>query len=437
MAYYTFYGGLLLEDQKKQTREKEILQVFPGKELVYPLRQHQGQPAIPVVSAGEYIRIGQLLAKPGEGISAPVHASVSGIVKGIEECLTADGIQKCILVENDELYKEIEFRDYVDTEELSLEEIIESIEQAGVVGMGGAGYPTAEKIKIAHPEQIKYIIANCTECEPYLTSGYRAIVEHPEWIVEGLRILLKLFPKAKGIFAIEDDKQEAITALQMVAADTRNMKTIPVRSKYPQGAERMLIYACTGRKFHAGQVPADIGCLVINSDTLYAICNGVCFGRPLTKRLITYAGDCVKESQNLEVFLGTSFADVVKAMGGFQKDPKAVICGGLMTGTLLKDLRVPITKTSSALLSFEKYPAGLEKASDCINCGRCVEVCNEQLIPAKLAGFASKAKKEKFQAYGGMECCECGSCSYICPAKRPLTEIIKNMKHQIQNEEKR
>ncbi len=432
MAYYTFYGGILLDQHKSKTKDVPMKEVLPGKELVFPLCQHQGSPAVPVIGPGDYVLAGQMIAEPGEGLSAPVHSSVSGVVKAIEERLTANGKEEtCIIIENDERYKTVEYDDFVEARDLPEEEILRRIRQAGVVGMGGAGYPTAEKLFVEHPEKIQYVIANCTECEPYLTAGYRGISDSPEWIVEGLRIVLQLFPKAKGIFAIEDDKQEAITGLQKVAADTKNMRIVPVKSKYPQGAERMLIYACTGRKFSAKQIPADIGCIVLNSDTIHAICNAVTFGKPLVKRLITVAGDCIENPMNMQVYVGTSFGELVKHTGEFVKEPRAVICGGTMTGKLLKRMDVPVTKISSALLCFSEYPAGMHRASDCINCGRCVEVCNEQLLPALLVRMAIKGEKERFTEYGGMECCECGSCSYICPSKRPLTEIIKNFKTQI------
>ncbi|MGN0334172.1 MAG: electron transport complex subunit RsxC [Lachnospiraceae bacterium] len=432
MSYFTFYGGIFLQEHKKETKDSNIIEVLPGKELVFPLSQHQGTPAEPVVVPGDRVYGGQLIAEAGRGISAPVHSSVSGVVKAIEERLTVKGaMETCIVIENDERYKTVDYGDFVEADDLTNEEIIRKIREAGVVGMGGAGYPTAEKLMVKEPEKIRYVIANCAECEPYLTSGYRGIVESPEWIVEGLRIVLKLFPKAKGMFAIEDHKQEAITGLQMVAADTRNMKIVPVKSKYPQGAERMLIYACTGRKLNSGQIPEDIGCIVLNSDTIHAICNAVTFGKPLVKRLITVAGDCIEKPMNLQVYMGSSFQDLVKATGELVKDPKAVICGGPMTGKLLKQMDVPVEKTSSALLCFSEYPAGYSKPEECIHCGRCVEVCNEQLLPSMLVRMAAGGKKDKFLEYGGMECCECGSCSYICPSKRPLTEIIKNMKHQI------
>ena len=428
MAHFTFRGGVELREHKERTKDTPIREVLPGKMLVFPLRHHENAVVIP----GEYVLAGQLLARSDDESMSRIHSSVSGIVKSIEERMTLSGeVVPSIIIENDENYKEMDFGDFVEADDLENRQILARIMSAGVVDTASHGEPVCKKLDVKEPNKIRHIIVNCAECEPYLTSKYRCAVERPEWIVEGLRILMKMFPNAKGILAIESEAQEAITSLQKILADSRNMKIVPMKNKYPQDTERMLIYSCTGKMINSAKTAEDARCIVLSSDTVYAICNAVTFGKPMYKRLMTVSGDCVKKPKNMEVSVGTLLSELISYTGEYLETPDKLICGGPMTGTLMKNLEIPVTKEMTAVLCLkDDYKRPLHTPM-CIGCGSCVDVCNEQLLPTKLADFALDGKTEKFVEFGGMECCECGSCSYICPSRRSLTQIIRMMKNQI------
>lgn len=431
MAHFTFRGGITLREQKERTKDLPIREVLPGKTLVFPLRHRENALVIP----GEYVLAGQLLARSDDESMSRIHSSVSGIVKSIENRMTISGESvPSIVIENDEKYKEIDFGDFVEADDLENHQILARIMSAGVVDTASAGEPVCYKLDVKEPNKIRHIIVNCAECEPYLTSKYRCAVERPEWIVEGLRILLKMFPNAKGILAIENEAQEAITSLQKILADSRNMKIIPMKNKYPQDTERMLIYSCTGKMINSGKTAEDARCIVLSSDTVYAICNAVTFGKPMYKRLFTVSGDCIQNPLNMEVSVGTMISELVASTGEFLETPDKLLCGGPMTGVLLKNLEIPVTKEMTAVLCLKDDYKRPKHTPMCIGCGFCVDVCNEQLLPTKLAGYALAGKKDKFVELGGMECCECGSCSYICPSRRSLTQIIRMMKNEIKAE---
>ena len=294
--------------------------------------------------------------------------------------------------------------------------------------MGGAGFPTHVKLSPREPEKIDYIIANCAECEPYLTSDYRRMLEEPEKLVGGLRIILQLFPNASGILAVEDNKPDCISLLRGIVKDDPKITVKALKTKYPQGGERQLIYAVTGRKINSAMLPADVGCVVNNVDTVVAVYRAVMEGKPLMERIVTVTGDAVAAPQNFRVRIGTSYSELMEAAGGFRGTPEKIICGGPMMGFGMFDLNVPTTKTSTALLALSKDDVSAMEPGPCINCGRCVEVCPGRVIPSRLADYAQRYDEEAFLANHGMECCECGCCSFICPAKRPLTQEIKSMR---------
>ena len=429
MAKLTFVGGIHPYDGKDLSKDKPIADILPGGELVYPLSQHIGAPAKPVVAKGDRVLAGQKIAESGGFVSAPIYASVSGTVKAIEvrRVVTGDMVMS-IVVENDGQYEDVGFEPRESAEKLSREEIIGIIREAGIVGMGGAGFPTHVKLSPKEPEKIDFVIANCAECEPYLTSDYRRMLEEPEKLVGGLRIILQLFPGASGILAVEDNKPDCITKLRSLVRDDPKICVKALKTKYPQGGERQLIYATTGRKINSTMLPADVGCVVNNVDTVVAVWRAVMEGRPLIERIVTVTGDAVASPQNFRVRIGTSYGEVLEAAGGFKGKPEKVICGGPMMGFGMFDLNVPTTKTSTALLALSKDDVSAMEPGPCINCGRCVEVCPGRVIPSRLADYAERFDEEAFLANYGMECCECGCCSFICPAKRPLTQQIKSMR---------
>ena len=431
MAFLTFKGGIHPYDGKALTKDSPAETYLPRGEMVYPLSQHIGAPASPVVQKGDYVKRGQKIGEAGGFVSAPVHASVSGIVKGMEPRLGATGtMANSIIIENDGKYEEMEYVP-AKLEELTKEEILKRIQDGGVVGMGGAGFPTHVKLSPKMPEKIEYVLVNGAECEPYLTSNYRKMLDEPEEIVEGLRIMLALFENAKGYICIEDNKPDCIEKMKELVKDIPRMEVKELLTKYPQGGERTLIYATTGREINSSMLPADVGCVVDNVDTVAAIYRAVILGEPVIDKVITVTGDGIKTPKNFKVCTGTDLAEVVEAAGGLKEGVSKVIAGGPMMGFAMYDLHVPCTKTTSACLCLKEDPVSKAKQTACINCGRCVNVCPGGVIPARLATFAEHGDMESFQKFDGMECCECGCCSYICPAKRPLTQNIKSMRKMV------
>lgn len=432
MKRKTFKGGAHPYDGKEMSRECSIEILNPGDTLVYPLSQHIGAMAKPLVKAGDRVLVGQKIAEKGGFISANIHSSVSGTVKAIEKRLVATGgMVDSVIVQNDGLYEEAGPVFSGNPEELSKDEIIKIIEEAGIVGMGGAGFPTNVKLSPKNPDIIDSIIVNGAECEPYLTSDYRRMVEQTDALVKGLKIVLKIFPEAKGYFGVEDNKPEAIEALLKATENEDRIEVVPLKTKYPQGGERSMIYAVTGRKINSKMLPADAGCIVHNVDTIYAIYNAIYNGKPLIERIVTITGDAVSTPKNFQVRIGTSFRELIDAAGGFTTEPEKIISGGPMMGFSFFNIDVPVVKGSSSLLAFIKDDVSHEESSACIRCGRCAAACPEHLLPMKLAALAGQNEPDEFKKLGGMECVECGCCSYVCPAKRQVTQSVRSMKKLI------
>lgn len=431
MGLLTFKGGVHPYDGKELSKNYPIEKYLPKGEMVYPLSQHIGAPAVPVVAKGDRVLAGQKIADAGGFVSAPVHSSVSGTVKGMEQRLTATGsMVNSIIIENDQQYEEVEFTP-ARLEELSKEQILKRIQEGGVVGMGGAGFPTHVKLSPKDPDKIEYVLVNGAECEPYLTSDYRRMLEEPEKIVEGLRVMLTLFDNAKGYICIEDNKPDCIEKMKALVSNIPRIEVKELMTKYPQGGERTLIYATTGREINSSMLPADVGCVVDNVDTVVAIYKAVILGRPVMSRIVTVTGDAISQPKNFTVLTGTNMEELIQAAGGLKERTAKVISGGPMMGFAMYDLHVPCIKTSSAFLCLEKDPVSEAQQTACINCGRCVSVCPGHVLPARLATFAEHGDMAAFEKYDGMECCECGCCSYVCPAKRPLTQSIKSMRKMV------
>lgn len=429
MGLRTFRGGVHPDDGKALSKDKPIQDMVPGEKLYFSLSQHIGAPAKMIVEKGERVLVGQKIAEAGGFVSAPVYASVSGKVLGTEVLLSATGGKvECVVVENDGLYESVAFEPVTSLESLSKEEILTKIREAGVVGMGGAGFPTHVKLSPKEPEKIDYILVNGAECEPYLTSDYRRMLEEPEKVVQGLKVILRLFDRAQGIICIEANKPDCIAKMQELVKGESRITVHAMKTKYPQGAERMLIYANTGRQINSDMLPADAGCVVDNIDTVVAVYKAVMEGRPLMHRIVTVTGDAAASPANFSVPVGMLMEEVLEKAGGLKGEAEKIISGGPMMGFALYDLHVPVTKTTSALLCLTKDQVSAQEPTACINCGRCVDACPGQVLPARLATLAEHGDMEQFVKMNGMECCECGCCSYVCPAKRQLTQAIKSMR---------
>ena len=433
MGKLTFRGGIHPYEGKELSKDHPIEKYLPKGDLVYPLSQHIGAPSVPCVKKGDSVLAGQKIADAGGFVSVPLHASVSGTVKGIEKHLNATGsMVDCIVIENDQQYQEVEYQE-TRLEDLTKEEILNRIKEGGVVGMGGAGFPTHVKLAPKDPSKIEYILVNGAECEPYITSDYRRMIEEPDKVVKGLQVILTLFDSAKGYICIEDNKPDCIAKMKELVKDIDRIEVKEVMTKYPQGGERTLIYAATGREINSGMLPADVGCVVDNVETVISVYKAVILGRPVNSRVVTMSGDGIKEPKNFLVLSGTDMSELIDAAGGLKAKIAKAISGGPMMGFALYDLHVPCTKTTSAFLFLEHdaVSEAQEIQTACINCGRCVSVCPGHVLPARLAKLAERGDMAGFEAMDGMECCECGCCSYICPAKRPLTQSIKSMRKMV------
>ncbi len=432
MGSKTFKGGVHPFEGKELAKDQPIVEVLPKGDLVYPLSQHIGAPASPIVAVGDKILKGQKIAEAGGFVSSPIYASASGTVKAIEPRRVAVGdMVKSIVVTNDGEFAEAGYSPCDNVTALSTQEIIDRVKEAGVVGMGGAGFPTHVKLSPKEPDKIEYIIANCAECEPYLTADYRRMLENPQELIEGMKIILQIFANAKGILGIEDNKPDCIEKLSAMVKDEPRIEVCPLQTKYPQGGERQLIYAGTGRAINSGMLPADAGGIVDNVETIIAVYNAVKLGKPVTSRISTITGDAVAKPGNYLYSIGTSYAELIEAAGGFKTQPEKIISGGPMMGFAMFGVDIPTTKTSSSLLCLTKDEVAEIEPSACINCGRCVQACPELLVPSRLAKFGDNGLSGEFEQWNGLECIECGSCSFVCPARRQLAQSIKTMKKQV------
>ncbi len=429
MGANSFKGGVHPYDGKDLSKDKPIVELLPKKDLVFPLSQHIGAPANAIVAVGDHVLAGQKIGENCGFVSASVFSSVSGTVKAIEPHLVASGLMiPSIIIENDHQYQHVTYHAIDDLDELSSEEIIRRVQEAGLVGMGGAGFPTHVKLSPKEASKIEYIIANCAECEPYITSDYRKMMEEPAHLVEGIKIILRLFEHAQGIIAIEDNKPECITLMRSLVENEPRVSVMALPTKYPQGSERQLIFATTQRSINSKMLPADAGCIVNNTETIMDLYTAVKEGRPVINDVITVSGDAIVDPQNFRVLVGTSYDELIEAAGGYKLTPKKVISGGPMMGCPLFNTDVPVTKTSSCILALSKDEIEQYETTACINCGRCVEVCPSHLIPSRLAKFADHDQIQQFEKMDGIECIECGCCSYVCPAKKHLAQSIRSMR---------
>ncbi|MBR5236436.1 MAG: electron transport complex subunit RsxC [Clostridia bacterium] len=431
MRKLTFKHGIHPRDHKSYTNAIPIRMVEPPELLYFPVQQHIGAPLDILVKPGDKVLKGQKLADSTAPVSVPLHSSVSGTVKDVGMYMHASGVKvPTVVVENDGQDTCVEFIEHDDLDALSKEDIIKLIREGGVVGMGGAGFPTHIKLSPPPEKEIRHIIINGSECEPYLTSDHRVMVEEPGMIIEGLHVIRKLFPQADAYVAIEANKPDAIETMKAEVEGT-DIGVLTMQTKYPQGAEKQLIYAVTGKEIPSGSLPMDVGCIVINIDTATAIARAVKQGIPLCRRIVTVSGTMVSKPGNFSVRIGTPFSTVIEAAGGIGAVPGKIIMGGPMMGVAGHSLDVPVVKATSSILLFDQEEAKAGEESPCIRCGRCMSACPIQLRPLYLNAYALKGDWEQCQKENMMDCIECGCCSYVCPAKRHLVQSIRVGKQQL------
>lgn len=435
MKLKSFRKGVHPYEGKELSMDCAIQCIDAEDVMVYPLSQHIGAPAKAVVAVGDRVLKGQLIAEAGGFISAPVFSSVSGTVKAIENRLVVNGNNdECIIIENDRENETVsDFGKDRSLDSLSAEDIVDIIKKAGIVGLGGAGFPTGVKVSPKNANNIDTVIINGSECEPYLTSDYRLMLERNEEIIKGIKAVLKALPNAKAVIGIENNKPEAIKILDEKTSSEDKISVCPLKTKYPQGGERQLIYAITGRKINSKMLPADKGCIVLNTASCYAIYEAVYKNMPLIHKVMTITGEAVHSPCNVDVPLGVSHSYVLEKCGGAKDDVVKFISGGPMMGMAMSSLDVPVVKTSSSILAFSKDDVAALPQSACIHCGRCVKACPQILVPQMMAKAVRSQNMDRFDELGGMECIECGCCTYVCPAKIPLTQMFKLGKAELRS----
>ena len=433
MGLSTFIGGVHPYEGKELSADKPIQVIQPKGELVYPLSQHIGAPAKPLVAKGDKVLVGQKIAEAGGFISANVICSVSGTVKGIEPRLVANGaIVQSIIVENDNEYTAIEgFGEKRDYTKLSKEEIRNIVKEAGIVGLGGAGFPTNVKLAPKDDNAIDHIIVNAAECEPYLTSDYRLMMEQPERLIGGIKVMLSMFPNAKGVIGIEENKPECIRHYRALVEQEENMEVCPLPAIYPQGGEKILIYHVMHKVVEEGKLPLDVGAIVLNCTTISSIARYCRTGLPLVKKCVTVDGSAVRVPKNVLVPIGMRMRDVFEACGGFKEEPGKVLYGGTMMGIAVPDLEQPILKNTNAILALTKKDAILPEPTACIRCGRCIRHCPLRLMPSHIVAAYEAGNMERLAELKVNLCMECGCCSFGCPAHRPLVQTNKLAKAKL------
>lgn len=430
-------GGSHPEEKKERTRQLQIEEATVPKVLIFPVSMHIGAPAKPIVEVGNQVKAGEMIAEAGGFISANIYSSVSGEVIAIEKRPSASGDVDSIIIKNDYEYTQGEpIVEPGKSKEMSTDDIIETVRKAGIVGMGGATFPTAVKLSPPPGMTIDTLIINGAECEPYSTSDNRVMIEHADEIVEGIQVIRKLFPKLKKVYiGIEDNKPEALKSMRKATEGMRNIVVQPLKTMYPQGSEKGLIQTMTGREVPPGGLPAEVRCVVMNTSTIRACYRACEFGEPLIERIVSVSGTPITKPKNLRVKIGTPMDSLIEDCGGFSEVPGKVLSGGPMMGKPVSDLGVSIIKGTTAITVLTPEEANEGEEKDCIMCSECLNVCPVSLQPILISDAFDRGNLQKAKELGAMDCIECGNCSFICPSKIPLLDNIRAAKAAIKEQE--
>ena len=430
MALKSFKGGIHPPHNKKLTESKPIEQLPLPAEIVIPLQQHTGAPCRPLVKKGDEVLAGQKVGETDTFVSAPIHSPVAGKIKGIEPRPYFTGkpvLSLVIAAKESSNYQQIkDFKDH------SPEGIRRTIREAGIVGLGGAAFPTHVKLSPPKEKPIEAVIINGCECEPYLTADHRQMLENKEALIEGTKLIMKAVSAKRGFIGIEINKPDAIDLIGDELANEENIEVVPLEAKYPQGSEKHLIKAILGRTVPSGGLPMDVGALVQNVGTTISVYRACYEGRPLLDRVVTVTGTGIKEPKNVRTPLGTPVRNLIEFCGGLDDQAVKVVMGGPMMGFALPSLDIPVVKSTSGILVLRESEVSTAEAYPCIKCGECVKVCPMNLIPSRLALLAEHERWEDLEDYSVLDCVECGSCAYVCPARRPLVQLIKVGKANVQ-----
>ena len=429
-------GGVKVAHHKN-TAEKEVERLPVPSKVVIPMQQHIGAPCDPVVKVGDIVAVGQLIGDSDKYVSAPIHASVSGKVTAVGDVKLPNGVMsKAVTIESD---GEMRLWEGITPPEVKTrEDLIRAVRNSGLVGLGGAGFPTHVKLNFPADKNIDTLVINAAECEPFITVDYRECMENSWDILAGVYLLKDLLGFKQVIIAVEDNKPEAFKVLKNIADHSEDVhdevKLMVLESKYPQGAEKMMVQSATGRKVPPGKLPADVGCVVMNVASVAFIARYIKTGKPLVSRSLTVDGSAIANPKNVRVPVGTNIGDIIEFCGGFKEEPCKILTGGPMMGLAIVGTDLPVLKQNNALLAFSKNDAVLKDETDCIRCGRCAIACPMSLMPTNIVRAAKAKDAAALNQLGTMVCMECGSCAFACPAGKTLVQHMRLAKTIIREE---
>ncbi len=433
---HSFFGGIHPDDGKALSANMAI-EVLPApKQVVIPMSLHIGAPCSPLVNKGDYVKLGQKIGDVGAPVSAPIHASVSGTVVAVEPRPHPNGTNvMSIVIENDGLDTLDESVVSHLSENLSDSSVfVKLVREAGIVGMGGATFPTHFKISTGIGK-VDTIIINAAECEPYITSDYRTLLEKPEEVISGIKLLMNAFGLSRAYLAVEANKMDAIKVLQdILSKQNSGIEIIVMKARYPQGSEKQLIQTVTGRQVPPGGLPADVGCVVINTYTAWSVNRAITEGMPAIDRVVTVSGPGIASPKNLRARIGTPIEYLIEAAGGFKPNVNKVLMGGPMMGNAQYDMSVPVIKGTNAITVLTTKESRDVENPTCIRCGKCISVCPMHLMPIYMYMYERRNDFEALNKYNLLDCMECGSCTYICPGRLNLVQSFRTGKAKLANE---